>query len=54
MLLQESNLLFKNKIKSQYAQAKENYLKWKLSWEFLRNTSVTVNQRPEIRSVVGV
>ena len=31
----ESNLLFKKQeLQSQYAQAKENYLKWKLSWEF--------------------
>jgi cobalt-zinc-cadmium resistance protein CzcA len=33
----ESNLLFKKQeLQSQYAQAKENYLKWKLSWEFYK------------------
>ena len=31
----ESNLLFKKQeLQSKYAQAKENYLKWKTSWEF--------------------
>ncbi|MFV0573640.1 MAG: CusA/CzcA family heavy metal efflux RND transporter [Xanthomarina gelatinilytica] len=31
----ESNLLFKKQeLQSQYAQAKEDYLKWKTSWEF--------------------